>query len=296
MNETFDKIETAILGMLQPLPTRMSKIEPTDKPFSIQKDGALIATETDRWKDLNLKPIDINFPWAFTMSSDRWIATDPEYWLLPLPELLKYPLATVCFGEEVGGDCCVRYQHLNPIKRLPRQYYTIRKNGLLFWELREIKIDDGMRSKYMGELFAWSEKRQRSELILPRGYSLHSYKIARTNGNGGDDDDSLRIRLFAGVADSFLNTWHVDIWQDRGIKLSTDGEGIRELAQIREGPRTSTGRKRPILHWVKRHMRKKSRSDGEIEIPRHLRGLEEFEIDDFMFRIVEPQKQVGLRK
>jgi hypothetical protein len=68
-------------------------------------------------------------------------------------------------------------------------------------------------------------------------------------------------------------------------------EQIKSLFYARELPMTETGRKRPILHWVAAHQRRIQKGI-EIDIEKHLRGINEFVYNGTKFIITQPLKKV----
>lgn len=73
------------------------------------------------------------------------------------------------------------------------------------------------------------------------------------------------------------------------LRLGCDAEIVKSLFYARQAPRAVGGRRRPILHWVSAHLRR-LRLGAEVEISRHLRGVTEFDMDGFGFRITQPVK------
>jgi hypothetical protein len=67
---------------------------------------------------------------------------------------------------------------------------------------------------------------------------------------------------------------------------------IKSLFYARENPLTSSGRRRPILHWVSSH-RRRIKEGHEVDIGKHLRGISEFEMDGTLFKITRPMKRLG---
>jgi hypothetical protein len=76
------------------------------------------------------------------------------------------------------------------------------------------------------------------------------------------------------------------------LRLGCAEEHVKSLFYARESPMTETGRKRPILHWVESHNRR-LRSGIDIDIRKHMRGVIEFEMDGFYFKITNPIKPGG---
>lgn len=73
------------------------------------------------------------------------------------------------------------------------------------------------------------------------------------------------------------------------VTFGIEPEMVKSLAYARSLPITESGRKRPILHWVKAHQRRIK--DGiEIDIEKSLRGINEFNMGGLNFRITRPMK------
>lgn len=74
------------------------------------------------------------------------------------------------------------------------------------------------------------------------------------------------------------------------LRLGVNGGIIKSLFYARQAPRAESGRRRPILHWVRQHQRRIA--DGvDVDVRKHMRGVTEFEMDGFPFRITSPVKE-----
>lgn len=77
------------------------------------------------------------------------------------------------------------------------------------------------------------------------------------------------------------------------LTVGVSEEHVKSLFYARELPVTETGRKRPILHWVRAHQRR-LREGIDIDVTRHLRGTEAFPMGGFDWRIVNPVKHAAV--
>ncbi len=68
-------------------------------------------------------------------------------------------------------------------------------------------------------------------------------------------------------------------------------EQIKSLFYARNLPMTETGRKKPILHWVKAHQRR-MKEGIEFDVEKYLRGTHEFIYNNTKFEIINPIKKV----
>lgn len=71
--------------------------------------------------------------------------------------------------------------------------------------------------------------------------------------------------------------------------FSIDKEYVKSLFYARSMPMTDKGRLRPILHWVRSHKRR-IKEGIDIDIDKHLRGIDAFEMHGLNFQINAPRK------
>lgn len=77
----------------------------------------------------------------------------------------------------------------------------------------------------------------------------------------------------------------------KGLKIALSGEGIVDLMKFRESPTTETGRKRPVLHWVKEHLRKtQGVTSQNVRVEKYERGIDDFESDGYVVSINVPEE------
>lgn len=91
--------------------------------------------------------------------------------------------------------------------------------------------------------------------------------------------------------------WSVETEEEvlgRGTKarllLGVTESHVQSLFYARQLPRTDSGRRRPILHWVEAHQRR-IKEGVEVDVRQHMRGIEQFEMDNLAFRITTPSKE-----
>lgn len=73
------------------------------------------------------------------------------------------------------------------------------------------------------------------------------------------------------------------------ITLGVGQEAVKSLFYARETPLTETGRKRPILHWVRAHQRR-IKEGVDVDVSKHLRGITKFEMHGLNLEITSPIK------
>jgi hypothetical protein len=74
------------------------------------------------------------------------------------------------------------------------------------------------------------------------------------------------------------------------LEFGVDQEKVKSILYARELPVTIEGRKRPILHWVTSHKRR-IKEGIEIDIEKHLRGINKFSMFGNEFFIAHPTKK-----
>lgn len=106
----------------------------------------------------------------------------------------------------------------------------------------------------------------------------------------GQRTDKIWAACVLNLGSDNKHLWNVTAKE--GIARATFGvypEQIQSLFYAREMPMTETGRKRPILHWVAAHHRR-LKNGIEIDIEKHLRGINEFVYQGTKFQITRPLK------
>jgi hypothetical protein len=193
------------------------------------------------------------------------------------------------------------------------------EDGLYFMTARPSPVPRGIAVPCRGEHYRfaamWRPTRLRNS---PRQEKVDTLEVAawpfvvRPDGRlwaakwvgdtrtGRDIAPFMSLALDASVV---LNAWadRRHVWQVEtseslmGCKhrtplvLGVGVEHVKSLFYAREVPLTDTGRKRPILHWVRAHERR-LREGIEVDVRKHLRGIVEFEMAGFPFRIISPFK------
>lgn len=88
-----------------------------------------------------------------------------------------------------------------------------------------------------------------------------------------------------------INKYHTEA----KIIFGVEEEMIKSLLYARSLPLTPKGRKRPILHWVRAHKRR-IEMGTDVDVRKHLRGIEKFEMGGIDFSIMQPTKENEKRR
>lgn len=181
---------------------------------------------------------------------------------LPNPFKTDYPgkiyrVAALSFNEKVTGVC---------------DYVTINNKGEVRSVYRPVEYRDPVTGRHI------------KIKDLPQSDTEHSEDC---------------ITVWAGAT--------LQIYQDRrylwnvcakeGIAKATFAvhpEQIKSLFYARDLPMTDTGRKRPILHWVRSHQRR-MKEGTDVSVEKYLRGTHEFVYNNTKFEITNPTKDIKVK-
>lgn len=78
-------------------------------------------------------------------------------------------------------------------------------------------------------------------------------------------------------------------------EIGMDKEQIKSVFYARSLPITKSGRLKPILHLVKAHKRR-IKEGADVDINRHIRGIDSVKIGDLVFSIRPPSVDCDLQK
>lgn len=134
--------------------------------------------------------------------------------------------------------------------------------------------------------------------VKDSGYIIPIYHRIEESGVYSNARRIAWPALAANMYSDRVNLWNVQV-QDTGCGEISDymkfvcgvhEEHIKSLFYARKSPLTETGRKRPILHWVKAHERR-VKEGVDIDVRKHMRGVYEFILDGLKFKITSPDKE-----
>lgn len=131
---------------------------------------------------------------------------------------------------------------------------------------------------------------------VKRVFAIYNNKPVPVFYNGQPTPNDLpgQIYMLCSTAEDFYRkgVYHAKITNldtRRGVTLAIDGEALIDLMKFRDTPRTESGRKRPILHWVKEYL-KKGVAPRPNKVSSHHRGIEVFEEGGVRVEITPPRK------
>ena len=184
------------------------------------------------------------------------------------------------FGDDIGSVYSVR-----PVDKFPRDTQIfgrcVRKYKFVWL------YPDGKEDGAMGSIVLWFGISENGKVLSPfsRRHRRPPFMHALAQGYPS-------IVMNAWADSKFL--WLANAAEDFGafelkLRLGLDKEHIKSLFYARSLPVTETGRKRPILHWVRAHKRR-IKEGIDIDINHYLRGITEIEMDGLRIQITQPNK------
>lgn len=164
-----------------------------------------------------------------------------------------YRIAVLLFNERITGNC---------------QYVTINSKGEINAVYRSVNFCEPITGRSFNIIDLPNSETDKAEDVITMwaSASLQFYQDRRYLWN---------VQAKEGIAKA---------------TFSVHQEQIKSLFYARDLPMTDTGRKRPILHWVKSHQRR-MKSGTDVDVDQYLRGTHEFIFNNTQFIITNPTKE-----
>lgn len=272
-----DHLESALVRLL------LAEEEAVDRPIETRhKDGfsSTIEYSTNHIIKGSVLPREAVYCGIPGQDTGRLFAASASYLLHGVEETLG-EFAEVAIDFEKDS---LRWTAIRRMKSLPRGFASTAR-CTHYYEVHFREIGAGGEKRYVKSIQGWNSARQASVPVVATMFGRGGQLV-----NGGSHPAQL-IGIASTIEDyKRAGAWRVELVADRGIKLATDAVGVRELFAMREGPRASGGRRSPLLHWVRAHSRRSCQTDRSCLVPKHMRGVTEFEMDGFGVRIIDPEK------
>lgn len=201
------------------------------------------------------------------LDGDRIFALDPGLLITSVPDILGREAEVAIMKD---GYCqWAGYRRLN---KAPRNIWISGKAGAIYEVHWRIIYADG-RSTY----------HRRCAAVSPKGLPLTCLIQGTRNPSGGMENHG--IVLAASVIEDAQRTgcFSASVQDTAGIVFPVPYGGQMELFRLREGPNTPGGRRKAILHWVAKHIRRSCKS--ETTVREHMRGVHEFTVDGLKVKL-----------
>lgn len=199
------------------------------------------------------------------------------------------------------SDARFEWATVRRVAKLPRGIYTTDNRKSIIYEVTITKTLKNGHS---------TARDVRKDSILDVDVS---YFTISENGDVETTIDTSKLRWFATTSDAYNGArygagalsiladrkylWMVESTEKSGIhpnvnatvQFGVEEPYIKSLLYARSLPMTAAGRKRPILHWVQAHKRM-IELGSEIDVGKHLRGVDSLEMGGLNFSITSPRK------
>lgn len=232
----------------------------------------------------------INCPWIYGWNTtekeenERWLTTDTDVMMLRPEVILNNDiLETALFDPNKKELKWTMYKKIN----LPKRYFHFAGANSIIFEAHYRKIGCNLQDEYIKLMGAYSQKTNLVRHVHYDGGFLRS----RTPKDVEDFQNSFLFAASIYDDAHSIKMWQVEIGYKKSFKIAVYESAAKELFSIREAPLTGNNRKKPLLHWVNKHFRTKPVNEGYVEIPKHLRGITEFDIDEYKIKIISPEKR-----
>ncbi len=214
-------------------------------------------------------------------NSERIYTDDEQLMIKPPHELIGARAEIVMY---CNGDDQIRWQLWKRLDCRPKGYVPATLGDYIYYErhFRMIYTSSNYYD-YSICIYAWSPRYNRFVSVVKSVKDAVHFKKATD-----ECTDSFKIHASA-IDDSLCRYFfHVAIKADITLVFYVDIDAVKELFKLRNNPLTANDRRRPIIHWVCEHLRKKPVNPGFAEIPEHLRGVNEFDFEGLHIKITSP--------
>lgn len=247
----------------------------------------------NRWRHIRQGPPLLE-PWLYGWSEaeSRLFTADPGLLTLPVPDLLAQPSAIAFVG--LPGALVLKYSAFHPVRKVPAPYFAWSRKAVLYLRDYRSMALDGTEERQLS-YHGWHPGTNRYVPIGVRGEGQRELLGVTGEARRLTGYDRDMVVIHASAVEDGLARWVVRVSEVTGVWLSTDGAGIHALAALRDDPRSASGRRSPLLHWVQGHLRRQPGSNDVVEVRRHLRGITTFRLGTVEVDIREPQKRAAPR-
>ena len=261
-NEVLDDIES----MLAYLICAQSKSINEDV-FNPLKD---VGKSFDAGAELRFDPMSPNT--VFTLDSnddERLFSEDHEVLLNPLQDLFgkQVEIAYLCEDH-------LKWSGYRKISKRPKNVWVGAPYADLYeWHFRVVHLN-GLESY------------QRSVVAFNKLGKPVPVAIVGSVGNGAISNAKAAIMAASVIEDIHRpNALKATVKEDTSIIFPVPIGEHKEIFSLRDAPLTPTGRKKAILHWVKKHTRKTKAANTNVA--QHWRGTREITIDGLQVKLEE---------
>ncbi len=239
------------------------------------KKNHMVMDTLDQGSILPIKPIYPESSFTVDMTGDRVYTMDHKELLQPIYTILGEKTEVMMLYE--GG---LKWSGYKRMKQVPKRMYA------------------------MGRVEHWYEIHFRT--VKFSGKNTYSKRVVPLDTNGlpvrakfqdmelGDYFDFENMVLACSVIEDAkrANSMLATVSDAKEIKFPVGLDAYQEVFALRNGPLLPGGRRKSIIHWVSKHIRKNA-SGKESEVKEHQRGISEFDFDGIKLKL-EPNERLHI--
>jgi hypothetical protein len=197
----------------------------------------------------------------------RLYTSNPDQLITPVADLVGETLETIA----IDASEIVQWHALRPVAKLQRRYHVAGPTDCTFYE--EHYREWNCRSPGSG--FYW----RRYAAYSPQTNNWYKVRGPSDGASCCLKDTRKRLTLRCSAQEDVNLFWKIKLSEGKAAcVISADGTAVLDLFANREGPRTPGGRRRPLMHWVRRHVRKPRGANRVQEVQEHLKGVFRFPV------------------
>jgi hypothetical protein len=208
---------------------------------------------------------------------NRLYTTDPDQLITPVSELVGEAIESIFVDE---SDLVI-WNVLRPVTKLPRRYHAVGPTGCTFYEehQRQWNCHSPESGDYWRYFHAYNQQRNNWYQVLGPG-EVPNHRLK---------DTRERLTAQCSVQEDVNLFWKIKLSEGKAAcVISADGTAVLDLFANRGGPLTPGGRRRPLMHWVRRHVRKPRGANRTQEVQEHLKGVFKFPVGTTAVELFAP--------
>ena len=201
------------------------------------------------------------------LNSDRLLTTAPEL-------LMTHPAEIIGDGREVMllDERGAQWTRLEPARKKPKGLATTGR--AYYWAEMHVRVIEANGAQFYNSTLVPFSKDG-----APLAAQWRGSWVCKPLNIGKD-----AIQTCSFIEDAQRPNAILASVQD-GVELTfpISEEGYLEAFAMRDAPVSAQGRRRALLHWVAKHMRRANKNP--VEVKRHMRGIHEFDMGGFKVRL-----------
>jgi hypothetical protein len=224
----------------------------------------------DAASELRFDPMKPNIVYTLDSTDDERLFSESYSDLLHTPQDLFGKQAEVAYLSEDH----VKWSGYRKIHKRPKNIWVGAPGADLYeWHFRVVYLNG-------------AESYQRTVVAFNKHGKPVPVVIVGSNGSGTMSNNKAAVIAASVIEDIHRpNALKATVKEDTSIIFPVPIGEHKEIFALREAPLTPTGRRKAILHWVKKHTRKTKHTSADVK--QHWKGTREIVIDGLQIKLEE---------